>query len=153
MHIVGLLAGLIAVITLTAPADAEQRTIGASTAATLTVLSPPVQAARGDAGRLASAVSGADGPWSHMATYRYLVAGRVQGVGYRYFALQEAQALGLGGFARNLDDGRVEVVAEGPADALSAFEARLRQGPAFAKVTGVERASSPERGEPGFHIR
>jgi acylphosphatase len=88
-----------------------------------------------------------------MATYRYLVAGRVQGVGYRYFALQEAQALGLGGFARNLADGRVEVVAEGSPEALADFEARLRQGPAFAKVEGLERESARERGEPGFHIR
>jgi acylphosphatase len=88
-----------------------------------------------------------------MPTYRYVVQGRVQGVGFRYFALQEAQTLGLAGFARNLADGGVEVLAEGPDEALAAFEARLKQGPAFAKVTGVERASAPERGDDGFHIR
>jgi acylphosphatase len=88
-----------------------------------------------------------------MPTYRYLVKGRVQGVGFRYFALQEAQALGLAGFARNLADGGVEVLAEGPDEALAAFEARLKQGPAFAKVTAVERARAPERGDEGFHIR
>ena len=88
-----------------------------------------------------------------MPTYRFLVAGRVQGVGYRYFALQEAQARGLAGFARNLDDGRVEVVAEGPAEALAAFEGRLLEGPAFAKVTRVEKAEAPDHGDSGFHIR
>lgn len=90
---------------------------------------------------------------SKMSTYRYVVKGRVQGVGYRYFALQEAQALGLAGFARNLADGGVEVLAEGPDEALAAFEARLKLGPAFAKVTGVERTSAPARGDEGFHIR
>jgi acylphosphatase len=88
-----------------------------------------------------------------MPTHRFLVAGRVQGVGYRYFALQEAQALGLAGFARNLGDGRVEVVAEGTAEALAAFEARLKEGPAFAKVAGVEKTTAPDRGDAGFHIR
>lgn len=88
-----------------------------------------------------------------MSTYRYVVKGRVQGVGYRYFALQEAQALGLAGFARNLADDGVEVLAEGPDEAHAAFEARLKQGPAFAKVTEVERASAPLRGDEGFHIR
>jgi len=88
-----------------------------------------------------------------MPAYRFVVEGRVQGVGYRYFALQEAQALGLAGFARNLADGRVEVLAEGPAEALASFEARLKEGPAFAKVTAVAKASAPDRGDEGFHIR
>jgi acylphosphatase len=48
------------------------------------------------------------------AAYRYLVKGRVQGVGYRYFALRTAERLGVTGFVRNLSDGRVEVVGEGP---------------------------------------
>ena len=59
----------------------------------------------------------------------------------------------LAGFARNLGDGSVEVLAEGPDEALAAFEARLKQGPAFAKVAGVERTNAPERGDEGFHIR
>lgn len=88
-----------------------------------------------------------------MTTYRYVVRGRVQGVGFRYFALQEAHALGLGGFARNLDDGGVEVVAVGRPEALAAFEGRLREGPAFAKVTGVERTCAPDREDQAFHIR
>ena len=88
-----------------------------------------------------------------MATYRYYVSGRVQGVGYRYFALHAAQELGVGGFARNLPDGRVEVVAEGPEDVLGAFEARLREGPSFASVSALEREAIEARGDRGFHIR
>jgi len=84
---------------------------------------------------------------------RYLVHGRVQGVGYRYFALKEAEALGVSGYARNLPDGRVEVVAEAEAVVLQGFEDRLREGPAFAHVTRVERFEIPARGDAGFQIR
>jgi acylphosphatase len=88
-----------------------------------------------------------------MAAYRYLVTGRVQGVGYRYFVLREAERLGLAGFARNLPDGRVEVVAEGAEEVLGELEARLRDGPSFASVAAVDRAPIPARGDAGFHIR
>jgi acylphosphatase len=88
-----------------------------------------------------------------MPAYRYCVSGRVQGVGYRYFALREAEALGIAGFARNLPDGKVEVVAEGADEALARFADRLRQGPPFATVTSVERVDSVPRGDAGFHIR
>lgn len=70
-------------------------------------------------------------------TRRYLVSGRVQGVGYRYFAQAEALRLGLVGFAANLSDGRVEVLADGDADALEAFEKALARGPRSARVAGV----------------
>jgi acylphosphatase len=86
-------------------------------------------------------------------TYRYLVSGRVQGVGYRYFARQSADRLGVAGFARNLADGSVEVIAEGDAAALGAFEDALRSGPSFAEVGNVERAEIPARGDHGFHVR
>ena len=88
-----------------------------------------------------------------MATYRYVVSGRVQGVGYRYFVLREAERLGLAGFARNQADGSVEVVAEGGEESLGQLEARLRAGPSFASVTAVDRAPVPPRGDAGFHIR
>jgi acylphosphatase len=88
-----------------------------------------------------------------MAAYRYFVEGRVQGVGYRYFALQEAESLGVTGFARNLPDGRVEVVAEASEEVLVGFEARLRRGPAFAQVAQVERVPIASRGDQGFHVR
>ena len=70
-------------------------------------------------------------------TKRYLVAGRVQGVGYRWFARGEATRLGLVGYAANLPDGRVEVVAQGEPPALDAFEHELARGPAAARVTSV----------------
>lgn len=88
-----------------------------------------------------------------MASFRYVVRGRVQGVGYRYFARRNAQALGLSGFVRNLPDGSVEVVAEGGEDALASLERALREGPAFAAVDSCERVPAAVRGVPGFDIR
>jgi acylphosphatase len=88
-----------------------------------------------------------------MPAYRYLVHGRVQGVGYRYFAMRTALSLKLTGFARNLSSGAVEVVAEGPGDGLAELEARLNSGPAFAEVSHVERSAIEPRGDEGFHIR
>jgi acylphosphatase len=73
-------------------------------------------------------------------TTRFLVSGMVQGVGFRWFVARHARSLGLGGYARNLPDGRVEIVASGEApDALVRLEQLLRTGPAHARVAGVER--------------
>ena len=69
---------------------------------------------------------------------RYVMSGRVQGVGFRYFALDSARREGLAGFVRNLDDGRVEAVAEGEAEALVRFERAMRQGPSRARVEHVQ---------------
>jgi acylphosphatase len=88
-----------------------------------------------------------------MGTYRYLVRGRVQGVGYRYFALKRAEQLRLSGFVRNMPDGSVEVIAEGPDPLLSEFERSLNEGPSFARVEAVERLELEPRGDSGFHIR
>jgi acylphosphatase len=88
-----------------------------------------------------------------VTAFRYLARGRVQGVGYRYFVAREAETLGVTGFTRNLPDGTVEVVAEGTDDVLARFEERLREGPGFARVEGVERAPLEPRGDRGFHIR
>jgi len=77
----------------------------------------------------------------------------VQGVGYRYFAMRSAEALGVAGFVRNLVDGRVEVVGEGPEEVLAEFEQKLRQGPAFAAVESIERTSVERRGDRGFQVR
>jgi acylphosphatase len=68
---------------------------------------------------------------------RCLVAGRVQGVFYRASARHEAQQLGLTGYARNLMDGRVEVVACGNKKAVETLHEWLRKGPANAQVSGV----------------
>jgi acylphosphatase len=73
-------------------------------------------------------------------TRQFTVAGHVQGVGFRWFVARHARSLGLSGYARNLDDGRVEVVATGDEPALVRLEDLLRSGPAHAHVTGVERA-------------
>jgi acylphosphatase len=64
----------------------------------------------------------------------------VQGVGFRWFVARHARALGLGGYARNLPDGRVEVVASGAgAEALARLEELLREGPAHSRVERLER--------------
>ena len=77
---------------------------------------------------------------------RWFVRGRVQGVGYRWFAQKCAAELDLRGYARNLDDGRVEVYAIGPADKLSEFAGRLHRGPHWADVRGVdEQEAAVER--------
>ncbi len=68
---------------------------------------------------------------------RYEVSGRVQGVGFRYFARRTATRLGLAGWVRNLPDGRVEALAEGNPEALRRFEEELRSGPTLASVREV----------------
>ncbi|KAA6185775.1 acylphosphatase [Thiohalocapsa marina] len=65
------------------------------------------------------------------------VAGHVQGVFFRASTREQAKNLGLTGHARNLPDGRVEVLACGPAEAVDALRAWLSRGPANARVTGV----------------
>ena len=69
---------------------------------------------------------------------RFLVSGRVQGVGFRYFAAAAARREGLAGCVRNLDDGRLDVVAEGEVESLVRFERALRQGPSRARVEHVQ---------------
>jgi acylphosphatase len=82
----------------------------------------------------------------------FLVSGVVQGVGFRYFVLREAEGLGLAGWARNLPDGRVEVVAEGDEAALGKLEQSLRRGPSLSRVSGVERIAAPPVAERRFRI-
>jgi acylphosphatase len=74
---------------------------------------------------------------------KFLVSGMVQGVGFRWFVARHARSLGLTGYARNLPDGRVEVVVNGPEESLPALEQLLRTGPAYAQVDRVERSSDP----------
>ena len=83
---------------------------------------------------------------------RWFVRGRVQGVGYRYFAQRSAQSLGLTGYARNLDDGRVEVYAAGTADKLAALAPLLHRGPRWADVRGVEEQEAAVETSSYFHI-
>ena len=71
------------------------------------------------------------------AAVHILVRGRVQGVGYRYFAQDEAEVLGLFGWVRNLPDGEVEGFAEGPKIRLEQWIERLKKGPPSARVEQV----------------
>jgi acylphosphatase len=79
----------------------------------------------------------------------------VQGVGFRYFVERSAQQLGLTGYARNLDDGRVEVYAAGPPEKVEQLAGLLRVGPRWADVRGVEEISASVEGGfgGGFEIR
>jgi len=78
------------------------------------------------------------------------VRGHVQGVGMRWWIRSRALELGLTGWARNLDDGRVEVVAEGPRDALEGLLAVLSGGHTPGRVNGVTERWSEARGLSGF---
>jgi acylphosphatase len=69
---------------------------------------------------------------------RYLVRGRVQGVGFRWFVEREANTLGIAGWVRNRPDGTVEILAEGTREQLSSLHSRLRQGPRASRVDEVE---------------
>ncbi len=83
-----------------------------------------------------------------------LVDGSVQGVGFRAFVIDHAQSLGLKGWVRNLYDGRVEVMAEGPRAALEKLLEKLRLGPRSAFVTEVEKEWLPATGEfKNFNVR
>jgi acylphosphatase len=77
---------------------------------------------------------------------RFVVSGRVQGVGFRYFALDVARRENLTGIVRNLPDGRVEAIAEGDEESLQRFEAALRRGPSHARVEHMEVDSMPPTG-------
>lgn len=84
-----------------------------------------------------------------------IISGQVQGVYYRASTQAEAQRLGLRGWVRNLPDGRVELLAEGPRSALDALVAWCWQGPPRARVSGVEARWGEEEpaGEAGFVVR
>jgi acylphosphatase len=85
---------------------------------------------------------------------RYVIGGRVQGVGFRYFAEAAAAREGILGWVRNLPDGRVEVSAEGDAEALERFERSLRHGPPQARVDRVDVDDMVPTGrENGFIIK
>ena len=82
----------------------------------------------------------------------YLVRGRVQGVGFRDYAQRAAASLGLTGYVRNLDDGRVEVYAAGPPQKLSDLAAALRKGPRLSDVRGVEEQEAAVQYYSNFQI-
>jgi acylphosphatase len=85
---------------------------------------------------------------------RFIVRGRVQGVGFRYFAQDAARREGLHGYVTNHDDGSLEAVAEGEAEAVDRFELALRRGPSRSRVEQVMVDETvPGQGNTGFSIR
>lgn len=78
-----------------------------------------------------------------MVAKRYLISGRVQGVGFRFFAEREASRLGIRGYVKNLTNGSVEVYAAGAPNSVEAFGRRLAEGPRAAAVTHIEESNQP----------
>jgi acylphosphatase len=76
-------------------------------------------------------------------TRRYMVSGRVQGVGFRWFVEREAATLGVTGWVRNRDNGSVEVMATGTRQQLAALHGRLREGPRAARIDEVAVSPAP----------
>lgn len=84
---------------------------------------------------------------------RFIVRGRVQGVGFRWFVEREAHILGIAGWVRNNHDGCVEILAQGTGDQLSGLRSRLREGPRAARVDAVEeQEAAPVAGLNAFRI-
>jgi len=89
---------------------------------------------------------------SELETRRYVVIGRVQGVGFRWFVEREAAQLGMKGWVRNRDDGSVEVMATGTPEQQRSLRAKLREGPRAARVDMVQESSAPYLDATSFHI-
>jgi acylphosphatase len=84
---------------------------------------------------------------------RFVVRGRVQGVGFRWFVEREAHVLAVSGWVRNNADGSVEVLAQGTRDQLLGLRSRLRQGPRAARVDDIEESEvGPVAGLSSFRI-
>ena len=89
-----------------------------------------------------------------MEAYVLLISGRVQGVGFRWFAEREAQTRDVCGYARNLADGRVEVLAQAGAETLRAFFETLYRGPRASRVEDIQKmAVEVDEALPRFHVR
>lgn len=87
-----------------------------------------------------------------MTCRRAVVSGRVQGVGFRYFAERAARKAGVAGWVRNLPDGRVETVVEGSDAAVDAYLAEIRKGPFGSRVSDVTVEDAPPENFPSFEI-
>ena len=87
------------------------------------------------------------------AAMRIRVEGRVQGVGYRWWTVRQARALGLDGWVRNRPDGGVEILAIGDASALRALAQACRRGPSSAVVQRVETEATEDDGSQSFDER
>ena len=88
-----------------------------------------------------------------IAACRVLVSGRVQGVAFRWHSRDVAALFSIGGWVRNLSDGRVELHLEGARSALARMQTWLEHGPPAARVVGLEVREVPTEGASSFEIR
>jgi len=91
-------------------------------------------------------------PGGDVRTVQVRIAGRVQGVGYRYWTKRVAGELGLSGWVRNRRDGTVEAVFSGAPDDVAEMIERCRAGPPSAQVTSVDVAEDAAEPSPGFEV-
>jgi len=96
---------------------------------------------------------GAGGGAGELSGRRWLIVGRVQGVGFRWFVLSHAQTLGVRGWVRNTEDGSVEVVAAGAPSTLDALDARLNAGPPGSRIVEVRRSDIQHESVEGKSFR
>jgi acylphosphatase len=84
---------------------------------------------------------------------KFIVRGRVQGVGFRFFAIRAAQRIGVVGTVRNLPDGTVQAIVEGTPDAVGEFRSELWRGPSYADVNAVDETDlRVTGGYTGFNV-
>ncbi len=88
-----------------------------------------------------------------MRRVHVVVSGLVQGVGFRYYALQQAERLGIAGWVRNRSDGSVEAELEGTPEAVAAMLDWASEGPASARVRNLRTTDIPPLGGSGFNVR
>jgi acylphosphatase len=89
---------------------------------------------------------------AELQTRRYLVSGRVQGVGFRWFVEREAAQIGITGWVRNCENGDVEVLATGTNEQHSSLRRKLREGPRAARVDHVRESAEPLLESQSFRI-
>ncbi len=87
-----------------------------------------------------------------LQTRRYVISGRVQGVGFRWFVEREAAQIGIAGWVRNRDNGDVEVMATGTREQHNALRSRLQEGPRAARVDQVQESPAPLLEAQSFRI-
>jgi acylphosphatase len=88
----------------------------------------------------------------NLETRRFVITGRVQGVGFRWFVEREAALIGIRGWVRNREDGSVEVMATASREQLHSLRRKLQQGPRAARVDQVQEASAPFLEAQSFRI-
>jgi len=87
-----------------------------------------------------------------LQTRRYIISGRVQGVGFRWFVEREAALIGVTGWVRNTERGDVEVMATGTDEQHATLRRKLQQGPRAARIDHVHESAAPLLESPSFRI-